>query len=78
VILYRKDLVKSERWPFVLFSARALPTVVAIAGIGVRTGQMRGDVAAALIGAGLLSVLLFPSIANALLSGDVRHAVAPK
>ena len=30
VFLYRKDLAKNERWPFVLYSATALPMVVAI------------------------------------------------
>ena len=33
--------------------------VVAITDIGVATGRMRGDNAAALVGAGMLSLLLF-------------------
>jgi Kef-type K+ transport system membrane component KefB len=68
VFLYGKDLTKEERWPFALYSATALPMVVAITAIGVHTGRMRSDIAAALIVAGLLSVLLFPTIAGALLS----------
>lgn len=78
VFLYRKDLSKNERWPFALYSATALPMVVAISAIGVHTGRMRSDVAAALVGAGLLSVLLFPTIAGALLSRGARPALAPK
>jgi hypothetical protein len=46
----------------------ALPMVIAIAAIEVRTERMQSDIAAALVGAGLLSVLLFPAIASALLS----------
>jgi len=68
VFLYRKDMTRSERLPFMLYSATALPMVVAITSIGVRTGRMTADVAAALVGAGLVSVLLFPAVAEALLS----------
>jgi Kef-type K+ transport system membrane component KefB len=74
VFLYRSDLAKAERWPFALYSATALPMVVAITSIGVRTGRMHSDIAAALVGAGLLSVLAFPTIAGALLSKSARTA----
>lgn len=79
VFLYHNDLTKKERWPFMLYSATALPMVVAITGIGVRTGRMQSDVAAALVGAGLISVLLFPMIADALLSkpNEVSSLQAP-
>jgi Kef-type K+ transport system membrane component KefB len=71
VFLYRKDIAKGERLPFALYSATALPMLVAITDIGVRTGRMRTDIAAALVGAGLLYVLLFPTIAGFLSSkGD--------
>jgi hypothetical protein len=42
--------------------------VVAISEIGVRTGSMNATTAAALVGAGMISVLLFPAIAEALIS----------
>ena len=42
--------------------------VVAITEIGVQSGRMRSDIAAALVGAALLSVLLFPTIAGGLRS----------
>lgn len=74
VILYRKDLAKNERLPFALYSATGLSMVVAIAAIGVRTGRMPSTVGAAVVGAGLLSVLLFPMIASALLSRSARIA----
>jgi Kef-type K+ transport system membrane component KefB len=63
VLLYRRNLAREERLPFALYSATALPLVVAITEIGLATGRMRTDNAAALVGAGMLSVLLFPLIA---------------
>ena len=68
VVLYRNDIAKNERLPFVLYSGTALPLVVAITNIGVRTGQLRADMAASLVGAGVLSVLLFPTLAGTLLA----------
>lgn len=66
VFLYRNDIAKEERLPFALYSAATLPMVVAIAEIGVRSGHMPSDIAAALVGAAMLSVLLFPTIAGVL------------
>ena len=68
VFLYRHDMTRGERLPFILYSATALSLVIAITNIGVRTGRMTTDVAAALVGAGLVSVLLFPTMAEFLLS----------
>lgn len=72
VLLYRNDLAEHELWPFALYSATTLPLVVAIANIGVRNGYMHSDIAAALVGASVLSVLLFPAVANVLLSRAAR------
>ncbi|MGO9767536.1 MAG: cation:proton antiporter [Myxococcaceae bacterium] len=69
VVFYRRVLPNREQLPFALLSATALPLVVAIAELGVRSGQMRTDIAAALVGAAMLSVLLFPAIAGSLRSG---------
>jgi hypothetical protein len=44
----------------------ALPLIVAITEIGLQTHRMKPENAAALVGAGMLSVLLFPSTAFAL------------
>ena len=52
--------------PLALYSATALPLVVAISELGVSTGRMRRDNAAALVGAAMLSVLIFPLVALAL------------
>jgi Kef-type K+ transport system membrane component KefB len=69
VFLYRGDVARAQRLPFVLSSAvPSLSIIVVITEIGTRAKTMNSDVAAALIGAALLAVLLFPTIAGALLS----------
>jgi hypothetical protein len=44
--------------------------------IGVRTHSMSTDMATALVGAALLAVLLFPTLANALLSAQEGRSTA--
>ena len=68
VLLYRNVLSRYERLPFALYSATALPILIAVAQIGVRTGRLHPAIASALIGAGMLSVLLFPTVAGILRS----------
>jgi hypothetical protein len=53
--------------PLGLLSASALPLVVAITSIGVETGELATDTAASLVGAAMLSVLIFPVVALGLL-----------
>jgi Kef-type K+ transport system membrane component KefB len=68
VFLYRNAIAKAERLPFALSSAvPSLSIIVVITEIGVRAKTMNPDVAAALIGAALLAVLLFPTIAGVML-----------
>lgn len=55
----------------VLFSATGLPIIVAVTDIGVRAGDLQAATASALVGAGMLSVLLFP------LLGLAQHRKAP-
>jgi hypothetical protein len=69
--LYGHDLAKGQRLPFALYSATALPLLVAISAIGVQTGRMHPEIAAALIGAGMLSVLLFPTFAGVCCPGSL-------
>jgi Kef-type K+ transport system membrane component KefB len=66
LFLYRHSLDRSERLQMVLLTATALPLLVALTEIGVSTGEMLPANAAALVGAGVLSVLIFPSLAVAL------------
>lgn len=49
-----------------LYSATALPLIVALTEIGLATGEMRPENAAALVGAGLLTVLVLPMTARLL------------
>jgi Kef-type K+ transport system membrane component KefB len=62
-LLYARALGRRDLLPLALYSATALPLVVAITELGVSTGRMRRDNAAALVGAAMLSVLIFPLVA---------------
>src|SRR5262249_52929122 len=66
VLLCRRDLPRGDLLPLALLSATALPLVVAIADIGVETKALKPENAAALVGAGMVSVLLFPLLALSL------------
>lgn len=66
VLIYRRDLPRADLPPLALYSATALPLIVAITAIGVETGEMRSENAAALVGAGMISVFVFPLVALAL------------
>jgi Kef-type K+ transport system membrane component KefB len=68
VILYRRDLARGELLPFALYSGTALPLVVAITNIAVTGEGMSPEIATSMVGAGVLSVLFFPTAAQALLS----------
>jgi Kef-type K+ transport system membrane component KefB len=68
VMLYRTDLTAAERASFALYSSVAsLSLIVVITEIGVRGQTMSSQTASGLIAAGILSVLLFPTIAGHLL-----------
>jgi Kef-type K+ transport system membrane component KefB len=70
LVLYRQDLVPVQRLQMTLLTATALPMLVALSEIGLSTGDMLPENAAALVGAGVLSVMVFPGLAVAL----NRHA----
>ena len=53
----------ADRRAIVLFGATGLPIIVAVTDIGVSDGTLPVGTAAALVGAGMLSVLLFPLLA---------------
>jgi Kef-type K+ transport system membrane component KefB len=66
-VLYRFALPETrERWQFTLYVATALPILVAITGLEVTNGVMLPENAAALVGAGALSVLVFPLVGDRL------------
>ena len=64
LLVYRKTLPLRERIEMMLLTATALPLLVALSEIGVDSGVMLPENAAALVGAGVLSVAIFPSIAT--------------
>ncbi len=63
VLLYRRVLDARERVALALMSSTQLPLVLAITTLAVDTGHMRASTAAALVGAAVLSTLLFPLLA---------------
>ena len=62
-LLYRTAIPGADRLPLTLYSATALPLVVAVTTIGLETGHMRPENAAALVGAAMVSVLVFSLLA---------------
>jgi Kef-type K+ transport system membrane component KefB len=66
-LLYRRHLPRHQLLPLALMSATALPLVVVITNIGVETDRMTSANAAALVGAAMASVMLYPQLASALL-----------
>jgi Kef-type K+ transport system membrane component KefB len=65
LIVYRTALTMTERLQMVFITATTLPLLVALSEIGLRNGTMLRENAAALVGAGALSVLIFPALAVA-------------
>jgi Kef-type K+ transport system membrane component KefB len=49
-----------------LFFLAGFPLVVAVTSLGVKDGQMRANTAAGLVGAAMVSVMVFPLWANAI------------
>jgi Kef-type K+ transport system membrane component KefB len=58
LLVRSEDLDTRSRVALGLLSATELPLVVAIAEIGVKSGQLRPETAASLVGAGMASVLI--------------------
>jgi Kef-type K+ transport system membrane component KefB len=78
VLLYRKDIPdRRSLLSLALLSATGLPLIVAITTIGVSAGQMRSSTAAALVGAGMISVILFPLFGMSLAPDEAPEPSAP-
>ena len=76
-LLVRGELDLRSRIALGLLSATQLPLVVAIADIGVRSGRLKQETAASLVGAGMASVLMFPIAALALRRRAVLRHLGP-
>lgn len=75
-LLAPRDLGRRDRSALVLFGSTALPLVVAITTLGVQDGKLGSGEAAALVGAGMVSVLVFPLAGLRLRAGSGGGAEA--
>jgi Kef-type K+ transport system membrane component KefB len=66
LVIYARVMSLLQRAEMTFITATTMPLLIALAEIGQRDGTMLPANAAALVGAGVLSVLFFPSIAAAL------------
>jgi hypothetical protein len=72
LLLYRGVFGARERLALALMSSTQLPLVLAITTVAVADGHMRSSTAAALVGAAVLSTLVFP-ILGLRLRGDLAE-----
>jgi Kef-type K+ transport system membrane component KefB len=63
LIIYRKSLPRLQRVEMTFITATTLPLLIALAEIGQQDGVMLPSNAAAIVGAGVLSVLIYPAVA---------------
>ena len=63
LVIYRRALGTRQRVEMTFITATSLPLLIALAEIGEHDGVMLPATAAALVGAGVLSVLVYPLIA---------------
>ena len=63
LLLYGRELDLRDRFALAVYSATELPLVVAITTLAVDAGHMRTSTAAGLVGAAILSTLIFPLVA---------------
>jgi Kef-type K+ transport system membrane component KefB len=66
LLLYRGTLSLRDRAALAFYSATELPLVVAITTIAIDAGKMRASTAAGLVGAAMLSTLVYPFVGLAL------------
>jgi Kef-type K+ transport system membrane component KefB len=78
LLVYRGALAPRQRVQTALITATALPVLVALAEIGLRNGTMLPENAAALVGAGVLTVLVFPAAAVVLARPSGADAPRPR
>ena len=64
-LLARPELRAADRRALALYASTGLPLIVAITTLGLAAGEMRSSTAAGLVGAGMLSVLVYPFAAGA-------------
>ena len=77
LLIYRHDLERRQRLEMTFITATSLPLLIALADIGEQDGVMLPATAAALVGAGVLSVLVFPLAAVGLHRSGDKAQVRP-
>jgi len=76
-LLWLRELGPRRTASLALFAATGLPLIVAIVGIGSEQGDISDSVGASLIGAGMISVLVYPLIGMRFAGVPVRAASDP-
>jgi Kef-type K+ transport system membrane component KefB len=76
LLLDRHDLGRRDRLSLALMSSTQLPLVLAITTLAINAGHMRASTAAALIGAAVLSTLVYP-VLGLRLRGDIEKFEQP-
>ena len=69
LLLYRSVLGLRNRFALAVYSATELPLVVAITTLAIEQGHMRSSTAAGLVGAAIVSTLVFPLVAARIRQG---------
>lgn len=72
LLIYARALPFRERLEMTFITATTMPLLIALAAIGLSDGVMLPSNAAALVGAGVVSVLVFPAVATLLRRSAVR------
>jgi len=72
LVTYRRALAYRDRLALAVFSATGLPLIVVITTIAVNDHHLTGQTAAAMVTAGMLSVLIFPVLALRLIGVERR------
>jgi Kef-type K+ transport system membrane component KefB len=78
ILLYRRFLDGRDRRALAFFSSTELPLVVAITTIAVEQGHMRSSTAASLVGAAILSTMIFPLVGLKLREGRAAPEREPR
>jgi Kef-type K+ transport system membrane component KefB len=76
LLLYRDVLDRRERLALACFCSTQLPLVLAITTLAQNSGHMRASTAASLVGAAVLSTLVYPMV-GLRLRGDAAAEVPP-
>ena len=75
-LLWLGELGRRRAAALALFGATALPLIVAIVSVGGQRGAIAASVGASLVGAGMISVLVFPLLGAAVAGATERPAEA--